>query len=120
MRKAVDGAADQSAIVTVKVPEPLGRIYKLVYSDDVRLHLLHHGSKVSLFSPSTKEFILLEALQDGKMAIHSAISPNADYIAFLRYVGERGNYIYETIVKGKKPSSADLKRLFGYETDKKK
>ena len=39
--KVSGSAMDQSAIVTVKVSESLGQIYKLVYSDGSKLHVLH-------------------------------------------------------------------------------
>ena len=115
----VNGSAmDQPAIVTVKVSESLGYIYKLVYSDDGKLHVLHSEGKVSLFDPSTKELILLDAPEEGKGFIDSAISPNADYIAVIRYIGkgENGKYIYETIVK-RKCKDSDWKDLFRCEVD---
>ena len=119
---SVSGSAiDQPAIVKAQVPELLGVIYQLVYDDGGKLHARHATNKVSLFDPLTRELILLEALQDGQKAIHSAISSNANHIAFLRYVGEgeNGKYIYETIVK-RRFNDADFEDSFGYEADKKK
>ena len=119
--KVSGSAMDQPAIVTVKVSESLGRIYKLVYSDGGKLHVLHVRGKTSLFDPSTKELVLLDAPEKGQEVIDSAISPNADYIAALRYVGEEEStkYIYRTIVK-RKCNDGDWKDLFGYEVDKDK
>ena len=119
--KASGSAMDQSAIVPVKVSESLGWIRELVYSDGGKLHARHSGNIVSLFDPSTKELVLLDAPEEGQEVIDSAISPNADYIAFLRYVGkgENGKNIYETIVK-RKLGSADFERLFGYKADEEK
>ena len=111
--KVSGSAMDQPAIVTVKVSESLGRICELVYSDGGKLHVLHRGGKVSLFDSSTKELVLLDAPQEGQEVIDSAISPNADYIALIRYVGEgeNGKDIYETIVK-RKCKDSDWKDLF--------
>ena len=81
-------AIDQSAIIKVQIPESLGGINRLVYDEGGKLHALHAGYKASLFDSLTKELIPLEAPQEGQVAVRSAISPNADYIAFLRYVGE--------------------------------
>ena len=113
-------AMEQPAIVNVKVPELVGRNNRLVHDDGGKLHVFHARGKVSLFGPSTKELILVEAPQEGQKVVDSAISPNADYLAFLRYVGEgeNGKTIYETIVKQK--LSAYLERLFGYKANKKK
>ena len=60
---------DQPAIVTIKVPESVAQIYKLVYADGGKLHVLHAGRKVSFFDPLTKEFILLEAPQKDKTSL---------------------------------------------------
>ena len=121
VNKVSSSAMEQPAVVIVKASRSLGWISQLVYDDRDKLHLLHSGHKVSFFDPSTKKFILLETPQEGQGIIYSAISPNADYIAFLRYVGAVGNgeNIYRTIVKGKL-SSADFERLFGYKADKNK
>ena len=114
-------AMNQSAIVTVKVSESVGRIYKLVYSDGGKLHVLHVGGKVSLFDPLTKELILLEAPQEGQEVGNWKISSNADYIAVIRHVGkgENGKAVYETIVK-RKCKDSDWKDLFGCEVGKNK
>ena len=64
VEKVVGNKADKSAITTFKAPKSVGHIYKLVYSDEGKLHVLHDGDKVSLFDPSTKEFTLLEAPQE--------------------------------------------------------
>ena len=120
--KVSGSAMKQSAIVTVKVTDSLGwRIDQLVYDDGGKLHVLHGGGKVSLFDPSTKEFILVEAPEKGQKVTCSAISSNTDYIAFLRDTGKRenGKMIYLTIVK-QKLGSANLARLFGYKVDKEK
>ena len=116
--KVSGSVMDQPAIVTVKVSESLGWICELVYSDEGKLHARHEGGKISLFDPSTKELVLLEAPQEEQEVIDSAISPNADYIAILRYVGkgDNGKTVYETIVK-RKLNKADLKDIFGYEAD---
>lgn len=99
---AIGSNVDQSAIVTVKIPKSVGRIDKLVYDDKGNLHVLHDGVKISLIDPLTREFILLEAPQEGQSVISVAISPNAEYIAILRK-GERrdGGFGYQTIVKRK-------------------
>ena len=120
--KVNSSAMEQSAIVTVKVLESLGEIYKLMYSDEGKLHVLHLG-KVSLFDPLTKELVLLDALQE-EMVVDWAISPNADYIAVIQYVGikkKNRKYmrIYLTIVK-RKFNNSDWKDLFGCEVDKSK
>ena len=111
--KVSGSAMDQSAIVIVKVLESVGYIYKLVYSDGDKLHVLHGGGKVSLFDSSTKELVLLKAPQEGREFTRSVISPNADYIAILQYVGEGESvkYIYRTIVK-RKCKDSDWKDLF--------
>ena len=110
--KASDFAMEQSAIVKVNVPESLGPIHRLVYDDGGKLHVLHAGHKVSLFDPSTKKLILLEAPEEGQGIIYSAISPNANYIAFLLSVGreENGKTTYRTIVK-RKLRRADLRDI---------
>ena len=110
--KVSGSAMDLSAVVPVKVSESLGQVSELVYSDGGKLHVLHSGGKVSLFDPSTKELVLLEAPQE-KMIVDWAISPNADYIALVQYVGkgESGKYIYRTIVK-RKCKDSDWKDLF--------
>ena len=122
--KANGSTMDQSAIVTVKVLESLGHIDKLVYSDGGKLHVLHYGGKISLFDPSTKELILLEAPQEGQEVFGWAISPNADYIAFQLSAGKKEENgkdirIYRTIVK-RKCKDSDWKDLFGCEIDKNK
>ena len=119
--KVSGSAMEQSAIVKVEVPDSLGRIDQLVYDGTGKPHALHGGGKVSLFDPSTKEFILLEAPEEGQKIIRLEISPNTDYIAFLRDTGKRenGKTIYETIVK-RKFKDSDWKDLFGYEADKNK
>ena len=77
--KVSGSVMEQSAIVTVKVSESLGRIDQVMYSDGGKLHVLHGRDKVSLFDPSTNEFVLLEAPQKkGQNVLCSAISPNAD------------------------------------------
>ena len=107
--------ADQPAIVTIKVPESTGQIYRMVYSDEGKLHVLHTESKVSLFDPLTKEFILLEAPQKGQTVTDWEISPNADYTAAIQKCDDGENGVnYRTIVK-RKLESTDLKDLFGYE-----
>ena len=117
--KVSGSAMDQSAIVTVKVSESLGQIYKLVYSDGSKLHVLHCGGKTSLFDPSTKELIPLDAPEKGQEVTRLAISPNADYIALIRYVGkgDNGKYIFRTIGK-RKCKDSDRKDLFGCKVDK--
>ena len=113
-------AIDQSAIVKVKTTEPVENIFKLVYSDGGKLHVLHYGGIVSLFDPQTKELVLLEAPQEGQEATLSAISPTADYVAFLRHVGrENGKNIYKTVVK-RMLNDTDWKDLFGYKADENK
>lgn len=109
----VSGDKVESAIASVNVPESLGAIYRLVYSDDNKLHLVHDiyeehiqrgVFKVSLFDPSTKTFIPIETSQEGQYILESAISSNADYIATLESAGEEGKskkHIYRTIVKRK-------------------
>ena len=106
---------DQPAIVTIKIPESTSRIYEIVYSDEGKLHVLHTGRKVSLFDPSTKEFILLEAPREGQIIDNLVVSPNAAYIATVQKRDEREGVIsYRTIVK-RKLESTDCKDLFGYE-----
>ena len=118
--KVIGVKTDQPAIIKVKVPKSVGQINQLVYDDGGKLHAHHDGGKISLFDPSTKELILPDAPEKGQEVTRSAISPNADYIAFLVPVGEKdGKTIYETIVKGKL-RSVYLERLFGYKADKKK
>ena len=114
--------ADQPAIVSVKFPESVGPTRTLVYADGGKLHVLQACGKVSLFDPSTKKFILLEALQEGQEIICSAISPNADYIAFLQCADKRernGKLIYKTTVK-RKLKDTDRKNFFGHEADEEK
>ena len=86
-----------------------------MHDDEGKLHVQHAGGTVSLFNPSTNELVLLEAPQEELKIIVSAISPNADYIAFLRFVGHgegNGKIIYETIVK-RKLNDTDWNDLFG-------
>ena len=107
--------ADQPAIVTIKVPKSTGPISKLVYTDRNKLHVLHDGGKVSLFDPLKKEIILLETPQKGQRIDNLAISPNADYIAFLQKCKVKDQpFAYTTIVK-RKLKDTDWKALFGYE-----
>ena len=117
--KANGSAMDQSAIVTVKVSESVGWICGLVYSDRGKLHAHHNEGKVSLFDQSTKELILLEAPQEGQKVVDWAISPNADYIALIKYVDKKEEngkemHICRTIVK-RKCKDSDWRDLFGYE-----
>ena len=118
--KVNSSAMEQSAIVTVKVLESLGEIYKLMYSDEGKLHVLHLG-KVSLFDPSTKELVLLDAPEEGQDVTRLAISPNADYIAILQYVGkgDNGKYIFRMIVK-RKCKYSDWRNLPTCKVDKNK
>ena len=120
--EVVGNKADQPAIVTIKVPESTGWIYKMVYSDEGKLHVLHDGNKISIFAPLTKEFILIEAPQGGQVVVDLAISPNAEYVAILKYVGKKEENgkdicIYRTIVK-RKLNDSDSKDLFGCKVDK--
>ena len=111
----VDGVkADQPAIVTVIVPEAAGSVDRLVYSDEGKLHVHHAGGKVSLFNPLTKELILLEAPEVGQEVIESAISPNADYIAFLQKCNEKDQPFIHTMTVKRKFNNTDWKDLFGY------
>ena len=55
--KVVGDKVDQSAIVTVKVPESLGGIYKLVYSDGNKLHVLHRWRQSLALRSIDKELI---------------------------------------------------------------
>ena len=57
MGKVSDSAIDQSVIVKVKVPKSVEWIYQLVHDDGGKLHARHNGCKISLFDPSTKEFL---------------------------------------------------------------
>ena len=113
--KIGNSVMNQSTIAKVKGPESLAQIYKLVYSDGGKLHVLHVGGKVSLFNPSTNELVFLEAPQEGQKVVNSAISPDADYIAFLQERGKRknGNHIFRTIVK-RKFNDTDWMGIFGY------
>ena len=121
--KVVGNKADQSSIVKVKIPKSAEYVYKLVYSDRDKLHMLHSRGKVSLFDPSTKDLILLEAPQEGQMVVNWEISPNADYIVILLGLGEGdANGIFkrhQTIVK-RKCNDRDWRDLFGYDVDKNK
>ena len=119
--KVNGSATDQPAIVTVKIPERLESFIKLVYDDEGKLYTLHYGGKISLFDPSKKELILLEAPQEVQMhADQAAISPNADYIAVLIVgKGENGKTIQATIVK-KRFNDADMVSIFGYKAGKNK
>ena len=112
---------DQPVIVKVKLPESLHWTYQLVYDDGGKLHIVSDNGKVSLLDPSTKELILLEALQKGQEAMSAAISPHADYIVILRYVEEEknGKTVYRTIVK-RRFNGKDWEDLFRYEADKDK
>ena len=112
--KVAGDKADQPAIVVVKFPRSVGRVWKLIYADGDKLHVLQTGGKVSLFDPSTKELVLLEAPQE-EMVVGWAISPNADYISILQKsdkVGKNGRPIYRTIVK-RKLGKPDQMNLFG-------
>ena len=118
--KIADDVADPPAVVTVKAPKSMRLISKLVYTDGGNLHVLHSGNKVSLFDPSTKEFILLEAPQEGQVLIRLAISSNAEYIAILLGLGksdELGMFKkHRTIVK-RKAAKSDWEDLFGCEAE---
>jgi hypothetical protein len=118
VNKVVGDKVDPSAIVTIKIPESLGEIRQLVYSDSSKLHVLHSEGKVSLFDPSTKTLVLVETPEKGQNIIRSAISPNADYIAMVQLVGtkEDGMTAYKAIVK-QRFGSAELRSVFGYETE---
>ena len=119
--KVVCGKACPSVLVTVKIPASIMQIYKLVYADGGKLHVLHDWSKISLIDPSTKELIRLEGPQEGHVFNRLTISPNADYVAILLGFGERnesGRFKkYQTVVK-RKLGKADWKIFFGYEADK--
>ena len=119
--KVVEDKIDQPAIVTVA--RSTESIDRLVYDNGGKLHVLHAGGKVSLFDPSTRELILLEAPQEGQKMIRSAISPNADYIAVLIGIGEADKYEvfekWQTIVK-RKLKDHDWADLFGYKAHKDK
>ena len=121
MDKIAGHNADQPAIVVVKFPSSVGRVWELIYADGDKLHALHTEGNVSLLDPSTKELILLETPQE-EMVVGWAISPNADYIAILRSVGKKEENgkdmrIYRTIVK-RKFNDSDWKDLFGCKVDK--
>ena len=112
------GKADQPAIVSVQKPE--SQIYRLIYTDGGKLHLLHDGGKVSLFDRLTKKLVLLEGPQEGQKFMHLEISPNADYIVILQGSdeGEKSRRVNcRTIVK-RKLGRADLEGLFGCKADK--
>ena len=120
VNKVVGDKADQSAIVSVNVSESLGKVRSLVYDDGGKLHALHDGGNVSLFDSLTKELILLEGPQKGQEIIHSAISLNAGYIAFLQKCNETDQpYTHTTIVK-RKIDKTDGTDIFGYKVDKNK
>ena len=108
---------DQPAIAKIKVPDSVGHIYKIVYAGEDKLHVLHAGSKVSLFDLSTKEFILLEAPQEGQKVMDAAIFPNAEYIAILQESEKDQPFTCTTIVK-RKLENADLKGPFGFKVAK--
>lgn len=108
--------ADQPVIVTVKVPESVGLIHKLVYADGGKLHVLS-SEGVSLFNTLTKEFIFLEAPREGQKDIDWAISSNADYIVVLKKNDVMDQRFTHTMIVKRKLGSTDWKNLFGYEAD---
>ena len=114
--KVVGNKINQPAIFKVKSSKSAERVSKLVYDDGGKLHVLHYGGKVSLFDPSTKELILLEAPQEGLNVIDAAISPNADHVVILLGLSEEDKYgrfkKCQTIVK-RKLEKTDWKDLFG-------
>ena len=110
--------AGQPAVVTV--PELLGLIYRLIYTEGDKLHVLHYGNKVSLFESSTKEFILLEAPQKGKASIRFAVSLNAEHIAILQEGDKKKQQFTHTTIVKRKLNKADLEGLFGYKADREK
>lgn len=89
MGKVVGVKADQPAIVTINIPDSVKGISRLVYSDGGKLHVLSAGSKVSLFDPSAKEFILLEAPHEGQRIDDLVVSPNADYMPSSKSIARR-------------------------------
>ena len=104
----------RSTIVTVS--ESLGSIGQLVYDDENKLHVCHDG-KISLFDPSTKKLILLEASQRSQRITALAISPDANYIAILIGLDGRNETErfkkHQTVVK-RKFRKTDKKKFLGY------
>ena len=113
--KVVGDKIDQPAIVTV--PELLGCIYRVVYSEEGKLYVHHGGGKVSLFDSSMKKFVLLEAPQEGQKVVGWAISPDTNYIAFIQNCSEKGKPFTHTTIVKRKLDKADVAYLFGYEAD---
>ena len=113
--KSGGSAMDQSTVV--KVPESLGLIIQLTYDNEGKLCVLSGGGNVSLFNPSTKEFILLESQQEGQVLNQVAISPNADYIAILQQGDKVDQRFAYTMTVKQNFEKAYLEDFFGYKAE---